>query len=302
MSRAFGSAFTVAALLLAPSPPLAAQEPTTVHRAGGFDISVVGDLKGFALGFDVRPLEEGLEVVALKLTAAAPAPPPRFTLKWSFPSRDIAGQWATGRHLNKTLRPDWSGGRLQASMFAREAPVSCLYGSDDHNALTFAVSDALDTVLVGSGIREEDGRIYNEVTFFSEPHPSLATWRAELRLDRRRVPYWTALRGVSDWWAAQPGYTPASVPEPARLPVYSTILTQRELSGGEGEPRRQADRRPVRGRGGEAGRKRGGCDRRPQREELEAGGPRRRAQSRPVPAYGSPQPWADGRIAVASRR
>src|SRR5260221_6254187 len=222
MSRAFGSAFTVAGILLVSSLPLAAQEPTTVHRAGGFDISVVGDLKGFALGFDVRPLEEGLEVVALKLTAAAPAPPPRFTLNWSLPSRNIAGEWATGRHLNKTLRPDWSGGRLQASMFAREAPVSCLYGSDDHNALTFAVSDALDTVLVGSGIREEDGRVYNEVTFFSEPHPSLATWRAELRLDRRRVPYWTALRGVSDWWAAQPGYTPASVPEPARLPVYST--------------------------------------------------------------------------------
>ena len=30
----------------------------------------------------------------------------------------------TGRHLNKTIRPDWAGSRLQASMFAREAPVS----------------------------------------------------------------------------------------------------------------------------------------------------------------------------------
>jgi alpha-galactosidase len=222
MTRAFGSAFTVTSLVLLSCLSLAAQEPTAVQRAGGFDISVVGGLKGFALAFDVRTLEDGLDVVVLKLTAPTAAPPPRFTLKWSLPSQDIAGQWATGRHLNKTLRPDWAGTRLQASMFAREAPVSCLYGSDDHNVLTFAVSDALDTVLVGSGIREEDGRIYNEVTFFSEPHPGVATWSAELRLDRRRVPYWTALRGVSDWWAAQPGYTPASVPEPARLPVYST--------------------------------------------------------------------------------
>src|SRR5260221_110413 len=106
MSRAFGSAFTVAGILLVSSLPLAAQEPTTVHRAGGFDISVVGDLKGFALGFDVRPLEEGLEVVALKLTAAAPAPPPRFTLKWPFPSRDIAGQWATGRPSTQPVSPN----------------------------------------------------------------------------------------------------------------------------------------------------------------------------------------------------
>ena len=85
----------------------------------------------------------------------------------------MAGHWTTGRHLNKTLRPDWAGGRLQASMFAREAPVSSLFGSDDRNVLTFAVSDALNTVLIGSGIREEDGLIYNEVIFFSEPHPSL---------------------------------------------------------------------------------------------------------------------------------
>ena len=222
MFRAVGNVFMVAGIAAVSSLTVAAQDRPAPYRAAGFEISVDGDLKGFALGFDVRRLEEGLEVVALKLTASTAAPPPRFTLKWSLPSQDIAGQWATGRQLNKTLRPDWSGGRLQASMFAREAPVSCLYGSDDRNVLTFAVSDALDTVLVGSGIREEDGRIYNEVTFFSEPHPSLSAWSAELRLDRRTVPYGTALRGVSDWWAAQPGYAPASVPEPARLPVYST--------------------------------------------------------------------------------
>jgi len=47
MSRAFGSAFTVTGLVLLSCLPLAAQEPTTVHRTGGFDISVSGDVKGF---------------------------------------------------------------------------------------------------------------------------------------------------------------------------------------------------------------------------------------------------------------
>ena len=160
--------------------------------------------------------------MTLDLRHATPQPPPRFTLKWSLPSHDVVGQWATGRHLTKTLRPDWSGGRLQASMFAREAPVSCLFGSADQNVLTFALSDALDTLLVGTGIREEDGLVYNDVTFFSEPHPSLTRYTAQLRLDRRPVPYWTALKDVGEWWARQPGYEPARVPEPARLPVYST--------------------------------------------------------------------------------
>src|SRR5207247_10023608 len=102
------------------------------------------------------------------------------------------------------------------------APVSCLFASDDRNVLTFAVSDALDTILSGSGVREEDGLIYNEVVFFSEPHESLRGYTAQVRFDRRAVTYWTALAEVADWWARQPGYRPARVPEAARLPVYST--------------------------------------------------------------------------------
>ena len=77
MSRALGSAFIVAGIVVGSGLPLLAQEPTTVHSAGGFEIAVAGDLKGFALGFDVRRLEEGLDVVALKLTTPTPAPPPR---------------------------------------------------------------------------------------------------------------------------------------------------------------------------------------------------------------------------------
>src|SRR4029079_11674564 len=122
MFRAVGSVFMVCGIAAVSSLPAGAQERSAPYRAAGFDISVDGDLKGFALGFDVRRLEEGLEVVALKMTASTPAAPPRLTLKWSLPSQDIAGQWATGRQLNKTLRPDWSGGRLQAALFAAQGP------------------------------------------------------------------------------------------------------------------------------------------------------------------------------------
>jgi len=216
-----GPALLLMAVLL-PGRTEAQDRLRTYRTPAGFAIETIGDLKGFALDLRADTIADGLEVVKIRLGSSTPQPPPRFTLKWSLPSHDVVGQWATGRHLNKTIRPDWSGGRLQASMFAREAPVSCLFGSADQNVLTFAVSDALDTVLIGSGIREEDGLIYNDITFFSEPHPSLTEYTAELRLDRRSVRYWTALKEVGEWWARQPGYEPARVPEPARLPVYST--------------------------------------------------------------------------------
>ncbi len=202
--------------------PLAAQEPKTLHKVGGLDIEAVGNLGGFSLELSSSGPAAGLQTVAIKLASPQPQPPPRFTLRWSLPSHDVIGHWTTGHNLHKTIHPDWSGGRLQASMFAREAPVSCLFASDDANVLTFAVSDALDTILVGSGVREEDGLIYNEVVFFSQRHESLTEYSARLRIDRRPVPYWTALKDVAAWWAEQKGYEPAAVPEPARQPVYST--------------------------------------------------------------------------------
>jgi alpha-galactosidase len=205
-----------------PAQTFVQADPSTTRRVGDYEMSVLGDLKGFSLAFRITPVEKGLDVVTLDLKSPTSQAPPRFTIKWSMPSHDIVGQWTTGRHLTKTLRPDWAGSRLQASMFAREAPVSCLFSSDNTNVFTFAVSDALNTVLTASGVREEDGLIYNEAVFFSERHVNLTSYTAELRLDRRPVRYERALAEVSAWWANKAGYAPAAVPELARLPMYST--------------------------------------------------------------------------------
>jgi alpha-galactosidase len=207
--------------LLVSASHVVAQTPPS-FRVAGFDVQVIGDLKGFALDGKVETIREGLEILHLQLTRPQAEVPPTFTLKWAVPSHDVAGHWMTGRDLTKSVRPDWSGGRLQRSMFAREAPVSTLFSSRDRNVLTFAVSDALNTIASGSGVREEDGLIYNEVTFFTERHERLTRYTADVRIDRRDIPYGTALEEVSMWWARQPGYEPATVPEFARLPMYST--------------------------------------------------------------------------------
>src|SRR5688500_14628089 len=73
--------------------------PRTVHRAAGFDIEVIGELKGFTLDFTPRVLEPGVEVVTLKLSRAQAEVPPKLNLKWAIPSHDVAGQWMTGRDI-----------------------------------------------------------------------------------------------------------------------------------------------------------------------------------------------------------
>jgi alpha-galactosidase len=212
------SPFIILALLL---PSLASAQNPPI-KVGEHTIEVLGSLQPFGLESKVEQLEAGLHLLHLRLTTGMPSQPPRIVLKWRVPSHDVAGHWMTSRVLNKAIRPDWTNGRLQPTMFAKEAPVSLLFSSTNHNVHAFAVSDALNTISLGSGVREEDGFIYNEVVFFGERHKALARYDAMLRIDSRPVPYERALREVADWWAAQPGYTPAPVPAAAWGPVYST--------------------------------------------------------------------------------
>jgi alpha-galactosidase len=214
--------FTLSVALLLAIPAVAAGQTRPPLKVAGFSVDVLGDLKGFELQSAVAPVAENVEVLRLTLTTATPAQPPRFSLRWSIPSHDVAGHWMTSRVLNKSIRPDWTAGRLQPTMFAKEAPVSTLFTSTNQNVLTFAVSDALNTVSIGSGVREEDGMIYNEIVFFGERHKDLTKYDVAIRIDRRVIPYETSLKDVAEWWAAQPGYTPAPVPAAAWGPVYST--------------------------------------------------------------------------------
>jgi alpha-galactosidase len=207
-------------VLLLSTQPVA--QPARTVTAAGFEIGITSELAGFDLKTSVVKIADGVDRLDLTLTSRQPAHPPRIALKWRIPSHDVAGHWMTSRVLNKAIRPDWTSGRLQPTMFAKEAPVSTLFSSTNRNVLTFAVSDALNTIQIGSGVREEDGWIYNEVSFFSERHKQLTDYTASVRIDRRDVPYETALKEVAEWWAAQPGYAPAPVPAAAWGPVYST--------------------------------------------------------------------------------
>ncbi|MGI9627005.1 MAG: glycoside hydrolase family 36 protein [Longimicrobiales bacterium] len=187
----------------------------------GQEVEVEGSLGGFNLTVTVDEVEAGVEVARLRLENETLAVPPPFSLTWSVPAHDVHGVWTTATRFGKSLGPDW-GMTTVRSMLAREAPVMALFGSDDGNRLTFSVSDALNTVVLRSGVREEDARVYAGIDLFTERHRAVTEVEVEVRFDRRPGSFVRSLGDVADWWAAHPGYTPASVPALARLPMYST--------------------------------------------------------------------------------
>ena len=131
---------------------------------------------------------------------------------------DIGGFWNTNLCLD---RVNYYRNSLE-SRSTSGAPVLSLYNPGDMNRLTVAVSDALNPVGLRSSVREEDARFYFILTFCSERMPETTEYEATVRIDARGIPYYEALSAVSEWWAGQPGYEPAPVPDGALLPVYST--------------------------------------------------------------------------------
>ena len=218
---ALWAVFLTLAILHLGHPSLLEAQGSTSLVVAGHEVRIEGDLSPFDLATEIDVLEDGLEVARLRLTSASPAPPPRLSLTWSIPAHDIHGQWTTAARFDKALGPDW-GMTSVSSMLARHAPVMALFGSDDGNRLTFAASDALNTVVTRAGVREENARVYAGIDLFTERHQPVAQVEVEVRFDARRVPFSEALAGVADWWASQDGYAPARVPDLARLPMYST--------------------------------------------------------------------------------
>ena len=169
-----------------------AQKSNTNITLTGYDVEIKGDFGVFGKSLEIEQITEGLEIVTITLTHPEGAPPPEFSLNWAMPSSDIAGYWSTGSFNDKTIGPSWGPSAVH-SMLAKQAPVITLFGHDDSNRLTFSASEALNTTVLSAGVMEEDGMVYNKVTFFSEKYRPLKSYEVRVRFDTRPQLYSKAL-------------------------------------------------------------------------------------------------------------
>ncbi len=200
---------------------LFAQKKEQNFELAGQQVQLTGEFGDFETETSIEKLSDGLEILTISLTHQKGATPPEFSLKWKLPSSNIAGYWSSAAFNDKTIGPSWAPSSVR-SMLAKQAPVITLFGHDDSNRLTFAATEALNTVVLSSGVKEEDGLVYNEITFFSEKHQSVTDYEVKIRFDARPQSYSKALEEVADWWSSFDQLMPVEVPEVARKPVYSS--------------------------------------------------------------------------------
>jgi alpha-galactosidase len=212
-------------------------QPTMTVQVGPYSIAVQGDPAPFELTCFADSPEDGIYSIHLELTAQEARQPPELTLAWQHALIETHQQWHPAVRCDRTLKTDWAHPHV-TSKATSNAPVHALYSIAGQNALTFAVSDALNVIQCGAAVVEEMATAACRVTFFArpgggppvpffmggapEPAPPMKQYAAVLRLDTRPVPYYEALADVSRWWSSLPDYAPSPVPEHARLPLYST--------------------------------------------------------------------------------
>ena len=181
----------------------------------------VGDFsiapRDIVYAMDAEFIEDGVEVCTFSFEVDSCTHP--ITITWEVPSQGAYTYWTT----NGTgfLKPSWKSDLIH-SKTASEAPVVCLCNNDNQNVLTFALSDALNDVLLKSGVNEKTSRLVNSIVVQPSAFIDQSIYKVRLRIDRRVIPYWSTLKAMSQWWAAFEGFEIASVPDMARYPMYST--------------------------------------------------------------------------------
>ena len=158
--------------------------------------------------------------LTVSLTMPEDKIPQPFKVKWSFSAKDVYSTWSPSLDRIHGLYFDWS--MLEnKSRLASWMPLQQLISATGNNKLNISLSDVDTPVSIRTGIREEDATFDCEVEFFTVPTAPVSSYTAVIRLDMRSIPYYDSIYDTVSWWENDCGYTPAYVPESAKLPMDS---------------------------------------------------------------------------------
>lgn len=153
-----------------------------------------------------------------------PTVPDPVKIRFSFPVLDCYSTWSPSVRFSRQLQPNWRK-QVTHSRLASWMPVHTLVSAKGQNRMTVALSDALTPTSIETGVLEETACFDCAITFFTVQIAAMTEYRATVRIDLRDIPYYESIAAVTEWWETDCGYTPAYVPEAAKMPMNSLWYT-----------------------------------------------------------------------------
>lgn len=145
---------------------------------------------------------------------------PAAEIAWQMPMADIQHTWHPGCGKNRGMGVDWADGKI--SRLASSAPAFVFFNEQGRSRMAVALSDVLTEICILAGVREEDGMLIFRVSIPLDATGLTHEYDVTLYRDGADVSFAEALRRLSRWWTEDCGLAPMTVPEAARLPMYST--------------------------------------------------------------------------------
>jgi len=185
------------------------------------EIQIIEQPKNWKVELELQSNSEGIEVYQLRVSTETERELTPVRLRWTIPAYNVKGMWTTNALYEKRLRADWEETPLEARVSV-DAPVICLFGHQDENALSFACADVINTVKMRAPVREENNLVYCEMDFFTEKMPLCKQYETEIRIDNRTIHFSNAISDTGTWWASFENLKVAEPPKAAQAPIYST--------------------------------------------------------------------------------
>ncbi len=163
---------------------------------------------------------DGVLFVTVNMDFSAETVAKPVKLSWFFSANDCFSIWNPASIDGTGLGYEWGKHSIH-SRLASWMPIQSLLSIDGTNKLLVASSDVDTPTRIGMGIREEDATFACDIEFFTSPIAPMTHYEAVIRFDMREIPFCDSVYDATDWWENECGYTPAPVPESARMPMDS---------------------------------------------------------------------------------
>ena len=191
------------------------------------EFKIKGGNKGANITVENQTNQNGIFYADVKLVLEKEEVPEQFMITWKFPVIDCYSVWNPLGH-QKNIGPTWYPSSTN-SRLAVYMPLHSVVSVKGRNRMTISLSDALNPTIISTGVCEEDACLDCVVKFFTVPVAPLKEYTCRLRIDMRDIPYYDSIYDNTAWWENECGYTPAYVPEHARLPMNSLWYSYHQM-------------------------------------------------------------------------
>lgn len=170
----------------------------------------------------ITKISENNGIAFYQFTAEFDVPqiPSEITISFATPIVDTYITWDPSNMFNRSLATNWLRTNI-TSRIASQMPLKTLVSIGGKNTITVALSDAKTLIQIESGVCEYHANIKWDIKFFTIASAPVKSYSTVIRIDTRGIDFCDAIRDTVTWWETKCGYTPAYVPEHAKLPMNS---------------------------------------------------------------------------------